>query len=114
MPAHHAQVIATYSRRMRLRLDDGNEVDARIKGKRMRPVCGDRVSTEPIPNEDDWLITSIAERVRRHQNFLEYVPILIILNLQAWAIRLIRTTFMCEIISPIVLKSTGVSLPFMM
>ena len=47
---------------MRLRLDDGNEVDARIKGKRMRPVCGDRVSAEPIPEESDWLITDIAER----------------------------------------------------
>ncbi len=47
---------------MRLRLADGEEVEARIKGKRMRPVCGDRVSAEPIPNEDDWLITAIEER----------------------------------------------------
>lgn len=47
---------------MRLRLADGEEVDARIKGKRLRPVCGDRVSAEPIPNEDDWLITAIADR----------------------------------------------------
>ena len=62
MPSESAQVIATFSRRMRLRLADGSEVDARIKGKRLRPVCGDRVSAEPIPNEDDWLITAIAER----------------------------------------------------
>ena len=62
MPPDTAQVIATFSRRMRLRLTDGREVDARIKGKRLRPVCGDRVSAEPIPNEDDWLITAIAER----------------------------------------------------
>ena len=58
----HATVIATYSRRMRLRLDDGDEVDARIKGKRIKPVCGDRVDAEPIDNESDWLITNIAER----------------------------------------------------
>lgn len=55
-------VIATYSRRMRLRLTDGTEVDARIKGKRIRPVCGDRVNAKPIENESDWLITAIAPR----------------------------------------------------
>ena len=57
-----ATVIATYSRRMRLRLENGDEVDARIKGKRIRPVCGDHVFTEPIDNESDWLITGIADR----------------------------------------------------
>lgn len=57
-----AIVIATYSRRMRLRLANGDEVDARIKGKRLRPVCGDKVRTKPIENEADWLITSILER----------------------------------------------------
>ena len=58
----HATVIATFSRRMRIRLEDGREVDARIKGKRIKPVCGDLVDAEPIDNEVDWLITSIAER----------------------------------------------------
>jgi ribosome biogenesis GTPase / thiamine phosphate phosphatase len=58
----HATVIATYSRRMRIRLEDGREVDARIKGKRIKPVCGDLVDAEPIDNEVDWLITSITER----------------------------------------------------
>jgi len=57
-----ALVVATYSRRMGLRLPGGQEVDARIKGKRLRPVCGDRVEVEPIPNESDWLITRILER----------------------------------------------------
>ena len=47
---------------MRLRLEDDNEVDARIKGKRMKPVCGDRVVAEPIDDESDWLITTIHER----------------------------------------------------
>lgn len=59
---HRATVTATYSRRMRLRLDDGAEVDARIKGKRLKAVCGDRVEARPLPNESDWLITGILER----------------------------------------------------
>lgn len=62
MPATQATVIATYSRRMRLRLADGTEQDARIKGKTLRPVCGDRVSARQIENEDDWLITGIEPR----------------------------------------------------
>lgn len=62
MIAKTATVVATYSRRMRLRLDSGDRVDARIKGKRLKPVCGDRVKAEPIDMESDWLITSIAKR----------------------------------------------------
>lgn len=57
-----ATVIATYSRRMRLRLDGGREVDARIKGKRLKAVCGDRVEAQSLPNESDWLITAILDR----------------------------------------------------
>jgi ribosome biogenesis GTPase len=57
-----ALVIATYSRRMLLLLPDGRKVDARIKGKRLKPVCGDRVEARPIHGEPDWLITAIAER----------------------------------------------------
>ena len=62
MSQQDATVIATYSRRMRLRLDNGDEVDTRIKGKKLRPVCGDRVRAEALPDEDDWLITAIHER----------------------------------------------------
>lgn len=57
-----ATVIATYSRRMRLRLSGGDEVDARIKGKRIKPVCGDRVFVQAIDAETDWLICGIAAR----------------------------------------------------
>jgi ribosome biogenesis GTPase len=57
-----AQVVATYSRRMSLRLDDGREVPARIKGKRLQPVCGDHVIAEPIDGEADWLIMQIDPR----------------------------------------------------
>lgn len=62
MSRSNATVIATYSRRMRLRLEDDGEVEARIKGKRLKPVCGDRVVAEPIEDESDWLITEILER----------------------------------------------------
>ena len=58
----HATVIATFSRRMRVRLDDRTEADARIKGKRLKPVCGDRVVVESLPEETDWLITGIDKR----------------------------------------------------
>ena len=47
---------------MQLLLPDGGRVDARIKGKRLKPVCGDRVEAQPIPGEPDWLITAIGER----------------------------------------------------
>lgn len=62
MAEQTATVTATYSRRMRLRFHDGTIVDARIKGKKLKPVCGDKVVTEPIPDERDWLITSVVER----------------------------------------------------
>lgn len=57
-----AIVTATYSRRMTVQLMQDNSVDARIKGKRMHPVCGDRVLVRRIPNEADWLITEILPR----------------------------------------------------
>ena len=62
MTAATALVTATFSRRMQLHLDDGSDVDARIRGKRIKPVCGDRVEAEPIPGETDWLITKVCER----------------------------------------------------
>jgi ribosome biogenesis GTPase len=47
---------------MQLLLPDGLRIDARIKGKRLKPVCGDRVEAAPIAGEADWLITGICER----------------------------------------------------
>lgn len=55
-------VVGTFSRRMTLQLDNHAEIGARIKGKKLRPVCGDYVIAEPILNEPEWLITSICER----------------------------------------------------
>ena len=62
MSQESATVIATYSRRMGLRLANGEEANARIKGKRLKAVCGDTVIVEPIENESDWLITEIGAR----------------------------------------------------
>ncbi|MEQ9563600.1 MAG: ribosome small subunit-dependent GTPase A, partial [Woeseiaceae bacterium] len=57
-----AIVTATFSRRMTVQLMQDNSVDARIKGKQIQPVCGDRVIVHRIPNEADWLITKIHPR----------------------------------------------------
>ena len=62
MPTDTAFVTAAFSRRMRLRLDSGVYVEARIKGKRLKPVCGDQVEAEPLEREADWLITAIRPR----------------------------------------------------
>ena len=62
MQQSDALIIAAYSRRMRIRLADGAIVEARIKGKTLKPVCGDRVTAESIENEKDWLITDIHSR----------------------------------------------------
>jgi ribosome biogenesis GTPase len=60
--AERALVIATFSRRMRLQPEHGAPVDARIKGKRLQPVCGDYVLVEPIADEADWLIVDVLPR----------------------------------------------------
>ena len=57
-----ATVIATFSRRMRVRFADGQEADARIKGKTLKPVCRAQITDEKIDGEADWLITSIDQR----------------------------------------------------
>lgn len=57
-----AVITGTFGQRMRIRTADGEDVTARIKGRRMRPVCGDRVRTRPIENESEWLITKILRR----------------------------------------------------
>jgi len=57
-----ATVVATFSRRMQLRLPDGSRVYARIKGKTLKAVCGDIVVARRIQQEQDWLITSICGR----------------------------------------------------
>ena len=60
--SNSAVVVGTYSREMNLRLPSGEIVRAKIKGKKLKPVCGDRVQASPIENEPQWLITGIDKR----------------------------------------------------
>lgn len=60
--SRRALVVSTYGRRLGLRFEEGEEIRGRIKGRTLRPVCGDRVRAESLPNEPEWLVTSIAER----------------------------------------------------
>jgi len=62
MESEQATVVATYSRRMGIKLSGGECLDARIKGKKLKAVCGDQVLVERIANESDWLITEILPR----------------------------------------------------
>ena len=55
-------VVATFGRRFRLMIDDGCHVSARLKGRRLKPVCGDRVEAAQLQDEDSWLITAICPR----------------------------------------------------
>lgn len=57
-----ATITATYGRRLGLRLADGVAGTARIKGKKIQPVCGDQVEVQRIPQESDWLIVRILRR----------------------------------------------------
>ena len=55
-------VVASYGHRLELCLSNGDRVPARVKGRRLRPVCGDRVLARPLDTEGDWLITGILPR----------------------------------------------------
>ena len=57
-----AIVVSTFSREMLLELKSGEQVRARIRGKKLKPVCADRVIAEPLVNEPEWIITSIEPR----------------------------------------------------
>ena len=55
-------VVGAFSRRMQVRLPADIEVPAKIKGKKIRPVCGDRVLVSPLAGEAEWLISKICDR----------------------------------------------------
>lgn len=57
-----ADVAAVFGTRLQLRFADGEERPGRLKGRRLKPVCGDRVVTEALPGEADWLVTDILAR----------------------------------------------------
>lgn len=55
-------VVSSYGRRFDLRLTDGGVRPARLRGRRLRPVCGDRVVAEALPREKDLLISEVLPR----------------------------------------------------
>jgi len=57
-----ARVVATFGRRFTLALPDGREVSARVKGRRLHPVCGDLVDAEPLEHDPEWVIVAIRPR----------------------------------------------------
>ena len=62
MPSQDALVVASYGRTFSIRSDSGEAHGARVKGRRLRPVCGDRVEIEPIDNEPEKLIVAVHPR----------------------------------------------------
>ena len=55
-------VVTTFGRRLELRLGSGDRVMARIKGKKLKVVCGDRVVAAPIEGESDYLVSDVLPR----------------------------------------------------
>lgn len=55
-------VVTTFGHRVELELGDGQRVMARIKGKRLRVVCGDRVVATALGGETDYLVSDVLPR----------------------------------------------------
>lgn len=60
--AQAATVVAAWGRRVAIELAGGERVQARLKGKRLQAVCGDRVEAAPLGEERDWLVTAVEPR----------------------------------------------------
>lgn len=56
------RIVAAFGRHWNVRSDSGDVFSARTKGRRLRPVCGDRVLTERLANEQQLLIVDILPR----------------------------------------------------
>jgi len=57
-----ATIIGTYSQRMLVKTSNNEILFAKIKGKKIQPVCGDQIEISPIAKESDWLINKIIPR----------------------------------------------------
>jgi ribosome biogenesis GTPase len=75
--AFEGRVIVNFGRHMTVETPEGKPVDCRIKGRSMRPVCGDRVTVEP-QTDASGLITGIQKRrslLVRHDRRLGQQPL---------------------------------------
>ncbi|MEN7342746.1 MAG: ribosome small subunit-dependent GTPase A [Pseudomonadota bacterium] len=63
-PSDAMRVAASWGRRFGLYDESGDrgEPQARTKGKKLRPVCGDLVTAAPLDGESDWLIDAVLPR----------------------------------------------------
>jgi len=60
--SHPALVLATHGASARVRLDDGNEVQARAAGRRLQFVCGDRVLCVRDAAHAQWQLHTVLPR----------------------------------------------------
>lgn len=71
------RVIVNFGRHMTVETAAGEQMECRIKGRSLRPVCGDLVSGERLADGDGW-ITAIQERhslLVRHDSHLGRQPL---------------------------------------
>ncbi len=57
-----AIVTIAYGRRFEVEFANGETATARIKGRKLRPVCGDHVATNPLARESEYTISAIHPR----------------------------------------------------
>ncbi len=60
--ATEARVVTSYGRSWLVRRSNGEIISARVKGRKLKPVCGDRVLIEAIEQEADYLIVDVLPR----------------------------------------------------
>lgn len=68
LDARLMRITAAWGKRFRIQAVEERRAEeshqARTRGKKLRPVCGDKVLASPIEGESDWLIHSIEPRER--------------------------------------------------
>ncbi|MEO0997678.1 MAG: ribosome small subunit-dependent GTPase A [Pseudomonadota bacterium] len=61
-PDDTCRVTAAYGRRVEIQTPNGHRHPARVRGRKLRLVCNDRVAAEALPGEEDWLVTARLAR----------------------------------------------------
>lgn len=67
-----AMVVVHFGRQLIAERDDNSLVSCLIKGRKLKPVCGDRVEIQNInQSEDEWVVESIT---KEHNHFVRVDP----------------------------------------
>ncbi len=61
-PVDTCRVTAAYGRRVEIQAPNGRRHPARVRGRKLRLVCNDRVVARALPGENDWLVTARLAR----------------------------------------------------